>query len=150
MNTLTRKNRIIPSLNSFFNDDLRKDLYDWNEKNFLSIGDTLPSANVKDSEKEIRIDLAVPGLKKDDFKIQFKNNILSIASEKKDEKTEQDDEGNFLRKEFNYEAFCRTFQLPDNIDEKSIHAAYADGILHIEIGKKIIDSPKSTINVPVK
>lgn len=150
MNTLTRKNRIVPSLNSFFNDDLRKDLYDWNEKNFLSIGDTLPSANVKDLEDEIRIDLAVPGLKKDDFKIQIKNKTLSISSEKKDEKTEQDDEGNFLRKEFNYEAFCRTFQLPDNIDEKSIHAAYADGILHIEIGKKIIDSPKSTINVPVK
>jgi HSP20 family protein len=150
MNTLTRKNRIIPSLNSFFNDDLRKDLYDWNEKNFLSVGDTLPSANVKDSEDEIRIDLAVPGMKKDDFKIQFKNNILSISSEKKDEKTEQDDEGNFLRKEFNYEAFCRTFQLPDNINEKSINAAYADGILHIEIGKKIIDSPKSTIDVPVK
>ena len=56
MNTLTRKNRIIPSLNSFFNDDLRKDLYDWNEKNFLSIGDTLPSANVKDSENEIKVE----------------------------------------------------------------------------------------------
>lgn len=150
MNTLMKKNGLIPTMNSFFDEVISKDLFDWSDKNFSAFGSTLPSANVKESPKDIKIDLAVPGLKKDDFKIEYKNHILSVSSEKKEEKEEKDREGNFARKEFSYQSFCRTFRLPETVDEGKIDATYKEGILHIAVAKKTIDSPKTVKTISVK
>lgn len=145
-----KKNGLIPSMNNFFDEVLSKDLFDWSDKNFSTFGSTLPSANVKESSKDIKIDLAAPGLKKDDFKIEYKNHVLSVSSEKKEEKEEKDKDGNFARREFSYQSFCRTFHLPESVDEGKIDASYKDGILHIAVAKKLIDSPKTVKTIAVK
>lgn len=80
--------------------------------------------------------MAAPGLKKEDFRIEVKNNVLTVSSEKKEEKEQKDDEGNYLRKEFSYQSFSRSFSLPQNADEDAIDASYGDGILHIRINKQ--------------
>ena len=150
MSTLMKKNGLAPSMNTFFDEVLSKDLFDWSDKNFTSFGSTLPSANVKESPKNVEIEIAAPGLKKDDFKIEYKNNVLSVSSEKKEEKEEKDKEGNYARKEFSYQSFCRTFRLPETVDDAKIDASYKDGILHIAVGKKMIDSPKTVKTISVK
>lgn len=137
MSTLLKVNNGFPVLNSsFFDDFFTRDLFDWNDKNFSAMGNTLPSVNVKETDKNYEIELAVPGMRKDDFNVELNNNVLQISSEKEERKEEKDKKGNFVRKEFNYQSFSRAFTLPDSIDDGKIDAEYRDGILHILIAKK--------------
>jgi HSP20 family protein len=157
MSSLLTRSRLLPSTTSLFpspvnifDDVLNTDLLDWADRSLLSLGTTLPSANVIETEKDVEIDLAVPGLKKDDFKIELNNNVLSVSTEKTDEKVEQSKEGNFKRQEFNYLSFFRSFQMPDAVDDKKIDASYKDGILRIVMAKKKIDAPKMVKTIEVK
>ena len=150
MSTLIKSNGLIPSMNTFFDDVLSKDLFDWSDKNFTAFGKTLPSANVKETAKDVTIEIAAPGLKKSDFKIEVKDNVLSISSERKEESEEHDKEGTYARKEFSYESFYRSFRLPSYVDSNKIDASYKDGILHIDVTKKVIDTPKSVKTISIK
>jgi HSP20 family protein len=146
MNSLVKKSGIAPLMNNFFDDFMSKDILDWNgwnERNFSALGSNLPSVNLKETDKKIEVELAAPGLKKEDFKVEIDNNMLTISSEKKEEKEENRKEDNYYRKEFNYQSFCRSFNLPDYADENNIKANYQDGILHVDIAKKET-APKST------
>ncbi|TDE02737.1 Hsp20/alpha crystallin family protein [Flavobacterium sandaracinum] len=136
METLVKRNGFFPSVNTLFDDIFSKEVFDWTDKNFSSIGTNLPSVNLKETENKLEVELAAPGLKKEDFKIEIDNNMLMISSEKKEEKEETRKKDNYVRKEFNYQSFCRSFSLPEYIDENKIEASYKDGILHVEIGKK--------------
>lgn len=94
----------------------------------------IPAVNVKESENAFQIEVAAPGLKKEDFKLSLHENRLTISAkqeEKNEEKTEK-----FSRQEFNYSSFQRTFTLPKNVDGEKIGASYTDGILHVELPKK--------------
>ena len=93
-----------------------------------------PSVNIYENEAAYVIELAAPGLKKEDFQINLKKDTLSIWAEvKKDEAKAAKD---FTRKEFDYSSFARSFNLPDSADGDNISAEYKDGILNISIGKK--------------
>ncbi|HEY4617248.1 MAG TPA: Hsp20/alpha crystallin family protein [Flavobacterium sp.] len=126
----------LPTVDTFFEDFAPLDLMDWTDRSLASIGGSLPSVNLKETDKKIEIELAAPGLKKEDFKVEIDNNMLSISSEKEQEKEETRKKGNYYRKEFNYQSFRRSFSLPDYADENKISANYKDGILHVEIDKK--------------
>lgn len=150
MNLILKNDVLFPSMNTLVDDLFSKDLFDWTGRNYATVGTTLPSVNIKETAKDIKIDLAAPGLKKDEFEIEVNNNILSISSEHKDEKVEKDDKSGFTRKEFNYKSFCRTFNLPNNANAEKIDASYKDGILHVVIGKKQISSPKTAKTIAIK
>ena len=144
MKTLVKRNGFAPvvtnpfstSVDAFFDDFAPLDLMGWTDRNLASTGSNLPSVNVKETDKKIEIELAAPGLKKQDFKVEVDNNMLSISSEKEQEKEETRKKDNYYRKEFNYQSFHRSFSLPDYADENKISANYKDGILHVEIDKK--------------
>ena len=141
MKTLVKRNGLFPlmgskSVNSFFDDFITKDLFDWTDKNFASLGSNLPSVNLKETDTNIEIELAAPGMKKEDFKVEIENDMLMISSEKEEEKEEVGKKDNYIRKEFNYQSFCRTFSLPETANENKIEANYKDGILHVVIEKK--------------
>jgi|NOAtaT_7_FD_contig_31_4295583_length_556_multi_8_in_0_out_0_1 HSP20 family protein len=158
MSSLITRSRLLPSATtslfptatSLLDDFWNRDILDLVDRNYLTLGTTLPSANVTETAKDVAIDLAAPGLKKDDFKIELTNNVLSVSSEQQDEVVEEDKEGNYRRKEFNFRSFYRSFQMPDTVDEKKIDATYKDGILHIVMAKKKIDSPKAVKTIEVK
>ncbi len=95
---------------------------------------SLPSVNVTEKTDSFTLELAAPGLKKDDFKINFQNNKLTISAEK-EVKTEEID-GKYTRKEFSFNQFQRSFTLPQTIDNEKIEATYTDGILVIVLPKK--------------
>jgi HSP20 family protein len=107
-----------------------------------------PLANVTETEKEYQIELAVLGLTRKDFKVEIGNDTLSISAEK-EEKKEEKENGRIERKEYSYESFCRTFQLPENSKSDKIDAKYDNGILKVVIPKKevTLSKPKKEIAV---
>lgn len=99
----------------------------------------VPSVNIYEAVNEYKIELAAPGLSKEDFKIDLKKDNLSVWVEKKNETDTQKD---YTRKEFEYNSFARSFVLPEGVDTDKISAEYINGILYITIGK--LDEAKNT------
>lgn len=93
-----------------------------------------PAANIIEHPDSFELDLAAPGMKKDDFKIQLENSILTISSEVEDSKEEEGK--NYTRKEFHYSSFSRSFNLPKTINLDKIKADYENGILKVMLPKK--------------
>jgi HSP20 family protein len=106
-----------------------------NEKMERRSYDCTPTTNILEKNNGFELHMAVPGVKKEDVKIDLEKNILSISSEKK---AEENDENQFKynRREFVYGTFCRTFTLPDTIDAEKIKADMTDGILKVVLPKK--------------
>ncbi|MEJ5962037.1 Hsp20/alpha crystallin family protein [Pedobacter immunditicola] len=94
----------------------------------------VPAVNISETEQGYDIELAAPGLKKEDFKISLDKNVLNISAEKKAEETEQNKKYN--RREYSYTSFTRAFTLPETIDENNIEASYHDGVLAIRVARK--------------
>ena len=94
-----------------------------------------PAINVLNLEKEIRLEVAAPGLEKNDFKINVENNYLVISADKKQENTENKE--HYTRKEFSFQTFKRMYELPENVNGESITAKYENGILNISIPKAV-------------
>jgi HSP20 family protein len=101
---------------------------------------SFPAVNVIEIEDAFKIELAAPGLKKEDFKVNVHENTLTISTEKKEEKTEN--VGKYTRKEFNFSTFKRSFALPKNVDGEKIVAIYNDGVLGLELPKKEQEKPQ--------
>lgn len=150
MKALVKRNGLFPTVNTIFDDFFSKDIFDWTDKNFASLGSSLPSVNLKESDDKLEVDLAAPGMKKEDFKVEIDNNVLMISSEKSEEKEETRKKDNYVRKEFNYQSFCRSFSLPDSIDENKVEAKYKDGILHVAIEKKEGGEKKAHKTIAIK
>jgi len=137
MNQLIKSSRLFPEtpplLFSMFDDDsfFNFDLPILRGNGF---GSKVPAANVKENESEFTIDLAAPGMKRDDFHINIENGVLSISSEAKEESEEKSD--NYTRREFSYSSFSRSFRLPETINEDKVSAKYDNGVLIIHLPKK--------------
>ena len=83
------------------------------------------------------MEVAAPGLNKKEFKIQLDGNMLTISSEKSNQREENNEDEKYSRKEFSYQSFQRTFNLPkDVVDADKIEAKYENGLLHLVIPKK--------------
>lgn len=139
--TLVRFSNRIPRLFDHF---LENDLFDLSNSNFSETNTTLPAVNVKEKKDAFEIEMSAPGLKKEDFNVELNNNLLTISCEKKDEDETKDEDGKYTRREFIYQSFSRSFNLPDTIDKEKIDAKYEDGILTLSVPKKenVIPSPK--------
>ena len=102
---------------------------------------TAPAVNVIETDKEYKVEIAAPGLTRDDFKIDInEDNELSVSMEKKVEKNEESEkEGKkhtYLRREFSYSSFRQRMILPDNVNVDNIDAKMENGVLTIDIPKK--------------
>jgi HSP20 family protein len=139
-----------PTFPSLLDDFFMRDFFDSANMNFLKTGNTVPAVNIKESEDAFHLEVAAPGMAKEDFKIEINNNILSISSEKQTQKEEKDEKGNYTRREFSYQSFRRSFTLPDRIvDSDKVTAQYLDGILHITVPKKEEAKPKPTKKIEI-
>ncbi len=96
---------------------------------------SVPSVNVIEDNDNYRIEVAAPGLKKDDFKIELDNKLLKISSERKQEDEQKNGE-KILRREFSYCSFKRVFSLPDTVESERIDAKHENGILTVVIPKR--------------
>lgn len=94
----------------------------------------MPAVNLKENDENYQLEMAAPGLVKEDFNIFLENKQL-VISVKKEKNTETEDQGKVLRKEFNYTEFKRTFSLPEHVDADKIGATYEKGILLVTVPK---------------
>ena len=113
-------------------DDFFKPWREWFDGGWERVA-TIPSVNVSESENAYKITLAVPGLNKEDFKINVDGDLITISAEKSSQKEEKEDK--YTRKEYNYTSFSRTFTLPDNIKTDKIEALYENGELSLLLPK---------------
>ena len=97
--------------------------------------------NIRETDNSYEMQLAAPGLKKEDFKINIDQNVLHISYEHKEENKEQQDSNKWLRSEFKQKSFKRSFTLNEKIDTGKISAKYTDGLLHVTIAKKEVSAP---------
>lgn len=141
--TLARvSDNLFPTFPSFFNRFLEGDVMDWNTSNFAGNNMTMPAVNIRENKDEFMIDVAAPGMAKENFKINYDNGRLTISSAKKEERDAKEEE-TFTRKEFSYMSFQRTFTIPENVvNGEKIQAKYSNGILHITLPKKDEVKPK--------
>lgn len=96
----------------------------------------VPALNVKEDEKEMTLELRVPGMKKEDIHLDYNNGMLTISGERNEEKEEKDKD-KYLRREFSSYSFHRSFELPENrYDVAKAQAAYKDGILEVTLPKR--------------
>ena len=127
--TIKRQNaNWLPSIfNDFFNDE-------WFP--MRAAMSAAPAINVKESDKNYEIEMAVPGMTKEDFKVHVNDkDQLVVSVEKKNEKKEEDKSSKFLRREFNYTRFEQALLLPENVDREAITAKVCSGVLHIVLPK---------------
>jgi len=135
---------MFPAFNSIF-DDIFKTAYD---NNLSKSRATVPSVNIKENDDAFTIDVAAPGMKKNDFNIEIDDDILTISAEAKNENEKKDE--NYSCKEFSYNSFNRSFTLPEfKIDTEKIKAKYNDGILNLTIPKKEEAKPKPARSIKI-
>lgn len=127
-NNNKRNNTLLPGVNevfeSIFNDTFFSD----------RMITRVPAVNISESENSYHVELAAPGLKKDDFKLNLERNQLTISVEQQSE--QNDSQKSYNKCEYSYSSFVRSFTLPDSADHSQIDASYTDGILSIDIAKR--------------
>ena len=152
MTTLVKRNNglsILPELPSIFNETLFRDWFNWSHQRGDEQVSTVPSVNIREQADNFEITVAAPGMARNDFKVELDNNQLVISGEKKQEQ-EVEQNGNYLRKEFNYQSFVRTFTLSDkHVNGEKIQAKYADGLLQITIPKSNEAKPKPVKQIQI-
>lgn len=119
-----------------FDDFFNRDIFNWGLSNFSNTNTTIPGVNIKETPENFEVEVAAPGMSKNDFKIELDGNSLTISSEKSNTQEEREDE-KYTRREFSYQSFYRTFNLPKEVvDLDKIQAKYENGLLHLLIPKK--------------
>ena len=140
---IIRKRAIWPDLTSdFFNDDFFYPVVKRN--NYFS---NTPAVNISEDDEQFTIELAAPGLDKKDLHINLNDDLLTISAECKEENNEEQ-EGKWTRQEFNYRSFCRSFSLPETVDNDKVKAVHKNGILTIHIPK--MEENKTTLSRDIK
>ena len=143
MSTVMRRNQ--NWLPSIFND-----LFDnaWMERTNA----TAPAINVIEHEHDYCIEVAAPGMTKEDFSIQIDDDDnLVISMEKKEEKKEEQKNGRYLRREFSYSKYRQSIILPDDVDRNKISARVNNGVLEVELPKLPAEAKEAKVtNIEIK
>ena len=126
----------------FFNDKF------FNQLNSTNCNGNSPAVNISEDDNGFAIEVAAPGIARKDFNLEIEKDILTISTEKKESKDEN--KPNFLRREFDYQTFKRSFQLPETIDQDKIKASHEAGILTLTLPKKEAEIQKAPRQIEVK
>lgn len=131
--SILKRNELFPSL---FDDLFSRDLWNLGVTNHSSTNTTIPAVNIRETPDHYEVEMAAPGMTKNDFRVELDGNMLTITSEKSDQKEDRE-EDRYIRREFSYQSFQRTFQLhKDVVDVDKIGAKYENGVLRLLIPKK--------------
>lgn len=133
MSTLVKRNGALPTT-SFFDDFFTRDFFDWS--GWADNPGTVPQVNILETNDDFRVEMAAPGMKKEDFHVELDNDTLTISSEVTNSSEENNRNQRYTRREFSYQSFNRSFYLPNTVEADKIAASYKDGMLQLTIPKK--------------
>jgi HSP20 family protein len=122
-------------VNSLFQDYGRS-----GQDELTTTGSFVPAVDVYEDEHKVTLKLEIPGVNQEDVDVQLENNTLTIRGERKFEKEEKEE--NFHRIERRYGSFARSFVLPNTIDTENVQAGYENGVLKIDLSKRVEAKPK--------
>jgi len=123
-----RNQSLLPGFNDVF-DSIFNDTF-FNDRMVVRV----PAANISESENNFHVELAAPGLKKEDFKLSLDRNLLNISVEQRSE--DNNNQKNYSKREYSYSSWVRSFTLSESANADNIEASYADGVLKIDIAKR--------------
>lgn len=123
-----RNNALMPGFNDVF-ESIFNDTF-FNDRMVTRV----PAVNISETENSYHVELAAPGLKKDDFKLNLEGNQLTISVEQSTD--HEDNRKNYSKREYSYSSFVRSFTLPESADDSNIDANYTNGVLRIDIAKR--------------
>jgi HSP20 family protein len=133
-NTLVKTNghkKVDPSLRDFFDVE---NIFTGNWNN--NFGKTFPSVNISEDDQSFCVDVVAPGFRKEDFKVNVEDDVLTISAETETQnRDEEDNQREYSRREYSYNSFTRSFRLPENAKDNEVSATYKDGILELNIPK---------------
>ncbi len=136
MTLLRRNGSLLNQLPTLFDDFINRDNFNWRISNFSNTNTTIPAVNIKETADSYKVEVAAPGMTKNDFKVALEGDLLTISSEKSEQQEEAENQ-KFTRREFSYQAFERSFTLhKEVVDIDKIEAKYEDGVLSLLIPKK--------------
>jgi HSP20 family protein len=118
---------LLPGFRSLFDEFLRPMPGFREEEDLMS----MPAVNVRETETHFHLEVAAPGLCKEDFKVTVENGVLTVSAEKR--KSGEDKTDNYTRREFRYASFRRSFQMPEGVREEDIKASYTNGVLVLDL-----------------
>ena len=95
----------------------------------------MPAVNISEDDKTYFVEVMAPGYKKEDFKVDVEDDVLTISAETKSESGTNGNNKQYSRREYNYTSFTRSFRLPENAKDDAITATYKDGILQLDVPK---------------
>ena len=131
-----RNGGMIRNMPSLFDDMFTNDFFNWGLGSSSTTNTSIPAVNIKETGDSFEVEMAAPGMTKSDFKVELDNNLLTISSEKQHQNEEKEGE-RYTRREFSYQSFQRSFQLPKEVvDADKIQASYQNGMLKLVIPKK--------------
>ena len=136
------KNYVPAYWDDFFNDRV------FNNNNQTQRKNASPAVNIIEADNDFKIEVAVPGLSRNDFNIEVEDDVLTVSSVEKEKKEEK--MLNYTRREFNFSSFKRNFQLPETIDQDQIKASHKEGVLSITLVKKEEEVQKAPKQIVVK
>ena len=137
--SITGRRNWIENFFSETNDFMKN--WEWNFSN------DVPAVNVKDEEKNYLIEIAAPGMKKEDFRIELENGVLMIGAKNEDSKEEKDN--GYVRREFSFRNFQRSFWMPETVDSNNITAQYEQGVLKLTVPKLNLSSPSKSRSIEI-
>lgn len=127
---LVRRNNDFDWLNNWFDDNF------FNTPVMAQTTTTAPAVNVKEDNKQYVMEVAVPGLKKEQVNMSIdKDGYLTLSIENKNEQKDENKKEHYLRREFSYTSYRQSYALPDNVDADKIEANVADGVLKVVLPK---------------
>jgi HSP20 family protein len=152
MATLIRRNDdLFPVLPRLWGDDFfTRDLLNWGIPNYAGMTASVPTVNIREKDDRYEVEMAAPGMNKNDFNIELDGNLLTISAEKNEKRNEKNDKEKYICREYSYQSFQRSFTLPkDVVDIDKIKAHYEDGVLQLSIPKKEITKQKHPKTIAV-
>ena len=142
MKTVNKNSIWLPGLLDNLLFDNKLDVLNNNYETF-----SIPAVNIIENFPNFVVELAVPGLQKEDFSIEVEEDTLKISSKKAKEQTEENNDSRFRKREFNYQSFERSFKLPENIKTEDIQANYENGLLKITLPKEEKKALKKMVEI---
>lgn len=142
MKTVNKNSIWLPGLLDNLLFDNKLDVLNNNYETF-----SIPAVNIIENFPNFVVELAAPGLQKEDFSIEVEEDTLKISSKKAKEQTEENNDSRFRKREFNYQSFERSFKLPENIKTEDIQANYENGILKITLPKEEKKALKKMVEI---
>lgn len=141
MTIIKRRNSDFPTVFNHFFDNF------WNTDWDQPASGNVPAVNVLETNDSFKLEVAIPGMSKEDVNINIDRNVLTIEGKK--ETTESNEEKNYKRREFHFASFKRSFTLPETIDQEKIKATHDHGVLNIELPKVDTAKVKPTRNIKI-